>query len=70
MYDLIETRIVSHEIPYLKEIWIFRDEKSEMKDKTTALGINMKQLPNGGGVDFYIIGDCPATSFNLVFEKE
>ncbi|MGB7403109.1 MAG: hypothetical protein WA916_11025 [Arcobacter sp.] len=68
-FDLVEKRVVFHKIPYFFEVWIFRDEKSKTKDKTTALGINMNQLPNGGGVDFSIIGNCPAIPKSIVFTK-
>ncbi|WP_428024241.1 hypothetical protein [Arcobacter sp.] len=68
-FDLVEKRVVSHEVPYFFEVWVFRDEKSKTKDKTTALGINMKQLANGNGVDFSIVGNCPATPKSFVFTK-
>jgi len=69
IFDLLEVRNVSSEIPIFREIWVFKDEKSQMKDKTTALGITMKQLPNNGGVDIFIAGNCPASPLNLVFGK-
>ncbi|WP_034255279.1 hypothetical protein [Aliarcobacter lanthieri] len=69
IFDLIETRIIPSEIPTFKEIWVFKDEKSEMKDKTTALGITMKQLPNNGGVDIFITGDCPVKIKSIIFGK-
>ncbi len=68
-FDLVEKRVVLHHKPYFYEVWVFRDEKSKTKDKTTALGINMKQLPNSGGTDFSIIGNCPATPKSFVFTK-
>lgn len=67
--DLVETRIIPSEIPTFREIWVFRDEKSEMKDKTTALGITMKQLPNNGGVDIFVSGECPVKIRNIIFGK-
>ncbi|MBY0540673.1 MAG: hypothetical protein K2P52_04580 [Campylobacterales bacterium] len=67
--DLLETRIIPSEILTFKEVWVFKDEKSEMKDKTTALGITMKQLPNNGGVDIFIGGDCPTKIKSIVFGK-
>lgn len=69
IFDLLETRIIHSEIPTFKEIWVFKDDKSEMKDKTTALGITMKQLPNNGGVDIFITGDCPVKIKNIIFGK-
>jgi len=69
VFDLLQTRIVPSEIPIFREIWVFKDEKSQMKDKTTALGITMKQLPNNGGIDISVTGNCPASPLNLVFGK-
>lgn len=68
-FDLVEKRVVLHDNPYFYEVWVFRDEKSKTKDKTTALGINMKQLQNGRGTDFSIIGNCPAIPKSFVFTK-
>jgi len=68
-FDLLEVRIVPSEIPIFREIWVFKDEKSEMRDKTTALGITMKQLANNGGVDIFVAGDCPKKITDIVFGK-
>jgi len=68
-FDLLEVRIVPSEIPIFREIWVFKDEKSEMRDKTTALGITMKQLPNNGGIDIFVAGDCPKKINNIIFGK-
>ncbi|MFV7789988.1 hypothetical protein ACNSOP_07515 [Aliarcobacter lanthieri] len=40
-----------------------------MKDKTTALGITMKQLPNDCGVDIFVSVACLVKIRNIVFEK-
>jgi len=69
IFDLLQTRIIPSEIPIFREIWVFKDEKSEMEDKTTALGITMKQLPNNGGVDIFVAGDCPKKITDIVFGK-
>jgi len=69
IFDLLQTRIVPSEIPIFKEVWVFKDEKSEMRDKTTALGITMKQLPNNGGIDIFVAGDCPKKITDIVFGK-
>jgi len=69
IFDLLQTRIVPSEFPIFREVWVFKDEKSAMIDQTTALGITMEQLPNNGGVDIFIVGDCPKEINNIVFGK-
>ena len=56
--DLIETRIVEHKPPYFYEVWVFKDSKSQRKDKRTGLTVYMHELPNNNGVDFQIKGSC------------
>jgi len=68
-FDLLETRIVSSAFPAFEEVWVFKDDKSEMEDKTTALGITMIQLPNSGGTDIFVTGKCPAAPKTLIFQK-
>ncbi len=56
--QLLETRIVSHKAPLFYEVWVFHDAMSEQKEKQSGVSVIMKQLPNGGGVDFRLYGDC------------
>ena len=56
--QLLETRIVSHKAPLFYEVWVFSDPLSGQKDKQSGVSVVMKQLPNGGGVDFKLSGEC------------
>ncbi len=67
--DLIQTRIVSHEIPVFYEVWLFKDAKSKREDKTSGLSVVMKQLPNNGGTDINIYGQCHSEPIRFVFMK-
>lgn len=67
--DLIETRIAPSQDMTSNEIWVYKDEKSEMEDKTTAMGIRLKQLPNNGGVDMFLTGECPKKITSFIFAK-
>lgn len=66
--DLIATRLVSAVEPYFYEVWEYRDDLSKREDKTSGLSVIIEQLPNNGGVDFNLIGNChahPGTSFTF-----
>jgi len=67
--DLVETRIVSYQFPVSYEVWIFKDPLSQREDKTSAMSVILKQLPNGGGVDMNFIGQCHSKPLQLVFGK-
>lgn len=56
--QLAEVRIVQYKPPVFNEVFVFNDEKSERKDKTTGISIVFKQLPNNGGVDILFYGSC------------
>ncbi len=56
--DLVETRVVSHKPPVFYEVWIFQDQLSKRKDKTSGLSVVLTQFPNDGGVDINFYGKC------------
>jgi hypothetical protein len=59
--DRVQTRIVENKPPYYYEVWIFKDAKSKRDDKKSALSVVLHELPNGGGVDISLKGQCHAT---------
>jgi hypothetical protein len=68
--DLLETRIVSHKHPIYYEVWVFKDDLSKRKDKTSALSVVLTQVPNSGGVDMDFNGECHSSeSLQFVFAK-
>ena len=68
-FDLLEIRIEPSGFPVFQEVWVFKDDKSEMEDKTTALGIVMEVLPNNSGTNFFLRGECPAAPRTIIFQK-
>ncbi|MEH6580096.1 MAG: hypothetical protein V7731_23830 [Amphritea sp.] len=56
--NLIETRVVEHKHPEYYEVWVFNDEKSQVKDGISAISVHINFLPNGGGADLEFTGDC------------
>ena len=65
--QIIETRIVYHKPTRFYEVWVFDDPKSERKDKKSALSLVMIQLPNNGGVDFSVHGDCHSKKGSIFY---
>lgn len=66
--NLKEIRVVFHDHPYYKEVWIFNDSKSKRKDKTSAMTVLLKAIPNGG-VDMNLIGQCHQEPKQIIFGK-
>lgn len=58
--DLKQVNIVRHQYPMFYEVWVFNDKESRREDKTSALSVILKALPNNGGTDINTIGSCHA----------
>ncbi|QDE30946.1 hypothetical protein [Shewanella polaris] len=65
--DMVETRKVSSDIPYYYEVWVFNDELSKRSDKRSSISIVLKQYPNGGGVDIFLLGECHSVPKQFTF---
>ncbi|EGQ8107695.1 hypothetical protein I7096_005146 [Vibrio parahaemolyticus] len=50
--------VVSHSYPEFYEVWEFDDNDSHMDNGKSALSLVLKALPNNGGTDIDIYGDC------------
>ncbi|MBY8314591.1 hypothetical protein KW543_02310 [Vibrio fluvialis] len=50
--------VVSHSYPEFYEVWEFDDINSNMGNGKSALSLVLKALPNNGGTDIDIYGDC------------
>lgn len=58
--DLKQVNVVRHQYPMFYEVWVFNDKESRREDKTSALSVILKALPNNGGTDINTIGSCHA----------
>jgi hypothetical protein len=56
--QLEQTRAVKYQYPIFYEVWVFKDPQSKRDDGLSGVSVILKQLPNGGGVDFSLQGDC------------
>lgn len=67
--QLIETRVVSHELPELYETWAYDNRNSDMQGQTTVLSVILLPYPDDGGTDIDIVGDCDQQPINIVIPK-
>lgn len=56
--QLAEVRVVWHRPPEFYEVWVFNDPQSGRKDGKSGVSVILRQLPNNGGVDYSLRGDC------------
>lgn len=64
---LSETRIVEHAGMSFYEVWVFQDDASQFDSKTSALSVVMEQLPNNGGVNISVKGNCQTAPMMFTF---
>lgn len=66
--DLLETRLVYKKNPIVNEIWVFKDNLSQREDKTSAISVTLKLIPNQP-TEIGLNGNCHAIQKNIIFVK-